>query len=445
MPRRTPFDASMDNTQDPQRTDAFVDPTYQAANPDIIDDFESGNLNAYPKENKGFQVVTGSSTEAMNGSAYLYNDGVDQETSIIVSAPGDGLNRYFSKGDIARMGVYGGTGNEVKRMMLFGVGDPPDWDKCYAARLYDNGSSVEIQIRRHDGPSTRTTLATTSVNYPSGSTWHEIRVAWDDGNLGGSDNDINVSFISDALGSPSTEGQVTANDSTYADRSGVGVWSQNTVEAEMRFDWFRYDTSALPGKLVTIVDSFEDQDLTEYTGMEASDDGKSFVQSPVFDGTYALEITSFESLAYSTSGLNAYPSKGQKFNFYIRVDTSNGRPQQIFGLEDSSNYYLVDLDYPDGSFRLKKNDGGSLSTLTEDTNVSYTLGQWYKVHVEWDDGTLGGSDNDIRVDLVDTTGPSTDSSLSNNDSSHANSDGVGLIAKEHGTDCKQYFDYWHIE
>jgi hypothetical protein len=205
------------------------------------------------------------------------------------------------------------------------------------------------------------------------------------------------------------------------------------------------------GSGVTIVDSFEDQDLAEYTGASTSDSGKSIVTSPVLDGTYALELTSFESGMYSVpgDGLNAYPTKGDVFNLIQQTTGSvNGRWRLYFGLETGTDEtYEVEFDLDNSTFSLNSVVGGSRSTLVSATSVPYATGTWYAGRVTWDDGTLGGSDNDITVELVeDPTGSATVletlGPVSNSD--HATGDGVGLNAANYNANAV-VVDYWHIE
>jgi len=173
---------------------------------------------------------------------------------------------------------------------------------------------------------------------------------------------------------------------------------------------------------VTIVDSFEDQNITEYSGDtgQASVVGSQTV-SPV-DGSYSLEIQMGSSdtvySIQSTSGLNAYPSKADEFNAYVRASSipSNLLLTFRFGDLTNGNYFSTWLE--DAELQLTLYSGGSASSWST-ASMTVNAGTWYRFNFQWDDGaTFGGSDGDVTVEAFDTdTGSAVAGPLTETDSS----------------------------
>jgi hypothetical protein len=225
-----PDDAASGSGTDP-------DPT-----PTIIDSWEGGDLADYPEVNDGFDVVTGDSGGAFDGTAYLQQPGPEDGLSYIASAPGDGLSNYFPKGTEARLLFWSEDTDSAKRKMLFGVPDPADADNCYVAEFYRDrgGTDRVLRLRERSGgsesPLGATTIGTSDL---ADKTWYSLRVTWDDGTLGGSDNDITVTLVQAPAGSATTLATVgPINDATYAGNEGVGVWANNPDNVETRFDYY---------------------------------------------------------------------------------------------------------------------------------------------------------------------------------------------------------------
>jgi hypothetical protein len=102
------------------------------------------------------------------------------------------------------------------------------------------GSDRRVRLRKVDG-GTETPLAATDIGTTdlADQTWYSLRVTWDDGTLGGSDNDITVTLVQAPAGSATTLATVgPINDATYAGNEGVGVWANNPDNVETRFDYY---------------------------------------------------------------------------------------------------------------------------------------------------------------------------------------------------------------
>lgn len=203
---------------------------------------------------------------------------------------------------------------------------------------------------------------------------------------------------------------------------------------------------------VTVIDSFEDQDLSEYSDDTAD---VSIGTGQVFDGGYAAEVVgdgTFNTI-YSTpgDGLGTYFSKGQQARLYFYITGGLGYPYFLFGL-NNGNQDCYRLSVTTGSsphaLRLQVYDNSSFQSKPIETDLSADLstGGWYYFDVQWDDGsTFGGSDNDITPAVVDNSSGTTLASATANDSTHATNSGLGLGAGSSLTSGESIWcDYLHL-
>lgn len=192
-----------------------------------------------------------------------------------------------------------------------------------------------------------------------------------------------------------------------------------------------------PQDQVTIIDSFEDQDIDEYFVNSGFASYAEFHTSPVLDGTYSISSTggggnSFWITSASGDGLPAYFAKGEEANFYIYMDSGASLTNIIYtfiaGDGTADNQYGLRTQWASDEFDVVKWSGGSTSSILSDQNVTYPEDAWVEINVKRDDGsTFGGSDNDIHVTIRNYD---TDTELmaetTFNDSEHASNDGVGF-------------------
>lgn len=186
--------------------------------------------------------------------------------------------------------------------------------------------------------------------------------------------------------------------------------------------------------LSTWVHDFDDQTLDAYSGDKGS---YGFETSDPIQGVASLlrtDSTSGYEIVTSTSGLYNYPAKGNTFQWKIRAavdsaDTGAAQVGGMFGVTDASNYYSARYEFIDDDFILFKETGGTTSILASDvtaTDGGYTDGTVLTVEVTWDDGTLGGNDNDITAKLMSDDKQTTHATVSASDSDHATKTGVGV-------------------
>lgn len=197
----------------------------------------------------------------------------------------------------------------------------------------------------------------------------------------------------------------------------------------------------------TTIDSFEDQSTSEYSGSTGEFDivdpttlGTSW-SAP--DGTYVLRNQAGQAFSriYSTSGsgLNSYFSKGNEGKVAVRATATNGEATTLFGLADFNDYYLATVDFDAGELRFEKRVSGTLSTIATDATGTPSADTTGTVTITWDDGTLGGADNDVTLEYAE--GGSTIATVSANDSDHSGSSGVGVVGN--ANDSADLFWDWY--
>jgi hypothetical protein len=198
----------------------------------------------------------------------------------------------------------------------------------------------------------------------------------------------------------------------------------------------------------TGIDGFEDQDLSEYRNTTVDMAGFS---TTAFEGTYShdpsAEAGPLSIYSLPGDGLANYPSKGTGFDIYIYPTAADaGRWAVLFGAADENNHYRAWTNNvgSSGGLFIQKVDGGSVTDLATDFSVSYTAGQWFRIRVVWDDGTLGGSDNDLTATLFDTTDGSQVAEISANDATFATNDGVGLYWNQKTAGETFLADRWEV-
>lgn len=178
---------------------------------------------------------------------------------------------------------------------------------------------------------------------------------------------------------------------------------------------------------VTVVDDFEDGNLSEYAG----DTFYASVQSnTVFEGSNALKFNADGSsrLIYSTSGLNAYPSAGDTFTLRAWLPTANTGMKTYFGVQDSNNYYATFMQDFEQQWQLFKYENGTETSLVDKTNQGIPQDQWARQEIDWQ------SDGTIECRLYDSSGTLV-STISATDSTFS-SGGIGF-----GT-YGNYDHYW---
>ena len=188
----------------------------------------------------------------------------------------------------------------------------------------------------------------------------------------------------------------------------------------------------------SLLDSYEDQDLSEYSGDtgEFSITAESNLAFSARDGSYVLENPGpdFDDI-YSTTITAA---KGTTINGWVR-GTASASQSVCFGLgTDTNDCYEARVSIDGNNIVLR--DRADSTTLAADYGPGVSADTWYRIEVVWDDGTLGGADNDLTMRVFDASGTQQGSTLSANDSTHATEDGIGIIANG-GSSWTAWIDY----
>lgn len=199
--------------------------------------------------------------------------------------------------------------------------------------------------------------------------------------------------------------------------------------------------SITPAAGVTVIDDFNAQSLSNYTGETA---GFGFNTTDTYEGAAALSCTETDlNIINSTSGLPAYFAKGERIRFYAKQKTEKTISYFYFGLTDGSNNYRLELEFDQDDIDLVSEVAGSTSLISSSASVTYSLDKWYRVEVTWDDGTLGGADNDISIELIDPADDSVLQSTSTNNSDHASATGIGWGCGSSAGSRESLYDYAH--
>jgi len=173
-------------------------------------------------------------------------------------------------------------------------------------------------------------------------------------------------------------------------------------------------TSVVTYSETTVIDNFEEP-LYEDEGNTLSDyysgDVGNFdrnTNSPVYEGSYSLKSTTSdtENSMYSTSGLPAYPSRGDTFQTRHHL-TSTENQDVFFGGPDIDNCYQLTIFDEYESFNLYEVSSGSATALIE-LDPSVPTGEWIYTEVDYQDPTItitlyDASNTELASDSVDDT------------------------------------------
>lgn len=371
---------------------------------DVIDDFEDADMSEYSGDTSSTSIRNYPVQNGQKSLSITLNTGAEQN---VVS--NSGLNYYPKDGDVYRYWTYISDDN-VRSLHYFGAAD---LDNAYRVDVSEDAD--ELSVSKLDTGSLNT-LATASTSVGT-SVWYQVEVDW-------TGTGFTVTLFDDSGNSLASVSD--ADDEYTSGGVGWGVTPEGTqlTDDEVIFDFARTVTSA------AVIDDFEDSNITEYNGDtgSASTDNRSNI--PTEHGDFALKITGTATIQAPAGNLNNDASPGNTFKTQHYV-TSGSISRHLFGVQDASNHYFVEADSVNGDVRLAKVDGGTTSTITEDTSASVPTDEWSQFEIEWK------SSGTIEVDYFDSAG-NTVSSISGSDSTFT-SGGHGW--SEQGSSVTSYFDY----
>lgn len=139
--------------------------------------------------------------------------------------------------------------------------------------------------------------------------------------------------------------------------------------------------------------------------------------------------------------------KGEVASYYVRADTKVGYTGAIFGAGSDADFYSVNIVWDLDGVLVYKKDGGSFTNLQQESWLSGIgdTDRWYELRVTRDDGSLGGSDDDITVEVRDPAADSTLWSHTFNDATHADEVGVGMHTNRFGSGATTFLDNIVVE
>lgn len=195
---------------------------------------------------------------------------------------------------------------------------------------------------------------------------------------------------------------------------------------------------------VAVIDNFDD-------GLDAAWTGEtgSFGQdtTTVYEGAGSVTTTGASDLldirATPADGLPNYFAHGDRMRVYTRYSgssTTNDFHYIYFSFADSSNWWRIELRFDADSLDLTLNDG---NTASEEGSVTATFPfqTWLEVQITRDDGSWGGTANDITIVVTDTSDGTEVASLTTNNSTHQSNDGLGHRVQQ--IDNPTNADYQH--
>lgn len=193
-----------------------------------------------------------------------------------------------------------------------------------------------------------------------------------------------------------------------------------------------------------VIDDFERSTLDHYTGETADFSlvDESTVTPNAINGTRLLQDVAGGEIN-STAGLDNYFAKGESAIVYIYGENlvTNAKAAYTFwGSSDTTldGYALNVREHSSANIRLIEWTSGGSSILGT-ANPALTDDIWYRLEIVWDDGTLGGADNDLTVDVYEHATDTLIATVTGNDSTHATNTGIGFRGQQAGW----FWDYYH--
>ena len=192
----------------------------------------------------------------------------------------------------------------------------------------------------------------------------------------------------------------------------------------------------------SVVDNFEDGDLSEYDG---DLDAFSVQDNVVFDGEFALEKTIEDGTRSigSTDGLDNYIEVGDLFEFRHNwsVDPTDNGLQSWFAFggdvtngDPFENSFYLQLQPRSDEVRIAKRQDDEFVTLASVSNTTWPIDSWTRVEGSWaNDGTITMIYEDASGDEI--------ASLTATDTDFQDNFGVGYFTNsESSTDDVVYLD-----
>lgn len=157
---------------------------------------------------------------------------------------------------------------------------------------------------------------------------------------------------------------------------------------------FGLQSGVYQDSLVTTLDGFEDNDISEYGGATG---GFTTQSTTVKDGSYALATSSPGGSHLSDTGVTT--NQGNTYRVWTRFGSSSGSESFLFATQSetsTTDCYMVMLFQGGGEYRLYRYDG-SYNNIASSA-ISPSTGTWYEHKIDW------ATDGTITCTLLDSAG-----------------------------------------
>jgi len=191
-------------------------------------------------------------------------------------------------------------------------------------------------------------------------------------------------------------------------------------------------TVSVTASTVSVIDNFEDNDLSEYSGATGD---FSTVTSPVKEGTYALQADgSTGSIIKSFSGLNNYPSRGDTVRYWLYIPGAGVNEEvPVFHWAKQGNGGEYQFSVRRGSeneIQLAVDSGGF--SILDTTSYTFPSDTWMEIEIDFQ--------STITCRVLDDTG-TLQASVSATDSTY-DSGGIGFVAGTFSSNSTERVGIW---
>jgi hypothetical protein len=394
----------------------------------MIDSFEDGDIGEYSGATGEFEPQDWSGTfqGAADGDYVLSRSSDNSSFQTITST--SGLESYPQRGDSFQVWFYVADAGYDELFFPFVTQTSPSSSLPDGYAIEVNPYQDRFGIYK-DGSA----LITASASYSSDN-WYYANVTFDDA---GDGEIVAVLYTS---GGAEKE-RISATDTTY-DTGGIG-WRRYARASAAQDYAHLHDVVESPPQ-ITLIDSFEDGDISEYDGDTS---GYSTTTSVSDHGSYALSLGSSGAYQHigSNSGLDNYVDQGDTWQFKWRSSVSGGgsstsRIMPGYAIGDTTNLfdnsYLVRISVDGSDVQLQRynnSDGGTNIITLADILGNYNAGEWWTVECEW------ATDDTHTLTVYDNNGNVVDSG-SATDSTHSGVNGTFGTVQFKDSGVSQYID-----
>lgn len=183
-----------------------------------------------------------------------------------------------------------------------------------------------------------------------------------------------------------------------------------------------------------IVDDFEDNKISEYSGDNGS---YKTVSDRVYAGSYSLYNGGNNDTIYSFTGLNKYPQPGDTIRLRVYHGDDEAGSSIGFGYTDESNGYRAGYHGGNDYWVIYQYDGGSANPVSTINDSTPKSSQWWEWIIEW------GLDGEIIFTILEEDGTKI-TDLTHNSTKHTGK-GISFTTAHQSGDHSHWWDRITIE